>query len=396
MKIDNEIKLDFGDVLIVPQRTRTASRQNVSLERTFKFYHSPREWTGVPIMISNMSCVAGIEMAIATKRHHIITCLHKYLKDTQVSTLLNQPLGLPYNWVSIGYNEKEINRLHNIKKMCNAQPNICIDVPNGYMDVFVEFCAKVRDNFPESIIMAGNVTTSDMTQELITHGGVDIVKTQIGPGSACRTRKMTGIGYGTLSCVIECSHTAHGLKSDDKRLGLICSDGGCKEPGDVCKALCGGSDFVMLGGYFAGAEECEGEWQYHTEKSDRGQVTIEEYQVKTDGFIEHIVKCGGMLYDPSNYGNIEDEPTYYFPKYTKQKKSFKFYGMSSHYAQEKHAEGKKNYRASEGDVIEIPYKGPVDGLIQELFGGIRSCCAYIGASNIKEMNKCAHFCRIKQ
>jgi len=210
------------------------------------------------------------------------------------------------------------------------------------MESFVKFCAQVREEFPDSIICAGNVTTPEICEELIIHGKVDICKIQIGPGSQCETRKMTGVGYGTFSCVQECSHAAHGLKSNKSRLGLVMSDGGCKDVGDICKALCGGSDWIMLGGMFAGTDECEGEWEYDAEN----------------------------------------------------KSVLTFYGMSSHYAQEKHGVGKKEYRASEGKVSKIPYKGPVADVIQEILGGIRSCGAYIGAKNLKDYSKCAKFVKI--
>jgi GMP reductase len=183
--------------------------------------------------------------------------------------------------------------------------------------------------------MAGNVTDPSCTQELIIHGGVDIVKLQIGPGSACETRRMTGVGYGTLSCVINNAHAAHGLKSGNKRLGLVCSDGGCRYPGDVCKSFAAGADFTMLGGYWAGADCCDGQW------------------------------------------NMDN--------------TFTYYGMSTHQSQNHYGEGKKLYRASEGTSITVPNKGPIDGLVQELLGGLRSSCAYIGSHSIKEMNKCAHF-----
>lgn len=340
-----ETKLDYDDVLIRPRRSPTASRSKVVLEREFKFYHSPREWSGVPIICSNMSCVAGIEMARALNKHKIVTCLHKYLSVDELGSFFQKDGSLDYNWVSIGYKETEIDKLEDLFRRYEIYPNICIDVPNGYMDTFVDFCKKVRINFPDSIIMAGNVCTEDMTQELIIHGGVDIVKLQIGPGSACRTRMMTGVGYGTFSCVKESSKAAHGLKTKERCLGLVCADGGCKHPGDVCKALCSGADFVMLGGFFGGTKESCGDW----ELDEKGN-----------------------------------------------KKNLVFYGMSTHHAQKKHDIGKRSYRASEGDILKIPYKGPVDNVVQELLGGIRSCCAYIGANRTKDMSKCASFIKVNK
>jgi len=341
MIISQDFKLDFQDVLIVPQRTTLESRSEVIVERKFYFYNSPRIWEGIPIMCSNMVPLTSLAMAKKLSNYKIVTALHKYYSHKDLSKIINE-VGTGCAWATIGKSEEDIKKIKKVSIDLNKNPNIVIDVPNGYMESFVKFCAQVREEFPDSIICAGNVTTPEICEELIIHGKVDICKIQIGPGSQCETRKMTGVGYGTFSCVQECSHAAHGLKSNKSRLGLVMSDGGCKDVGDICKALCGGSDWIMLGGMFAGTDECEGEWEYDAEN----------------------------------------------------KSVLTFYGMSSHYAQEKHGVGKKEYRASEGKVSKIPYKGPVADVIQEILGGIRSCGAYIGAKNLKDYSKCAKFVKI--
>ena len=367
-KIINEEKLDFNDVLIVPQRSTLTSRSDIHVDRTFRFYHSPREWTGIPIICANMS-FSSFRMADALSRHRMITCLHKYHTTEQLINYFYSSHNHDYVWVSIGYKKADINNLLELKNKTNIQPNICIDVPNGHMDVFVKYCKKVRDHFPDSIIMAGNVTNTSSTQELLIYGGVDIVKTGIGGGSACTTRFLTGCGIPQLSCCLENAYVAHGLQNGEKKLGLICSDGGHKTVGDVCKALCAGSDFVMLGGYFAGSEESEGEWQYDRSTIDP-TTNIDKY--KDD------------LYALCNQSNLVDS----------QKTKFTYYGMSTHHAQEMYEDHIKNYRASEGTKITVPYKGPVECVIQELLGGIRSCCCYIGARSIKHMHKCGQFCKV--
>jgi GMP reductase len=210
----------------------------------------------------------------------------------------------------------DLKKLSDISDAIGYLPNICVDVANGYTDDFVDFCNRARcfsdyNNY-NPIIMAGNVCTPEMVQEIILHGGVDIVKIGIGPGSACTTRLKTGVGYPQLSAIEECAHAAHGLRKGTGRLGLICADGGCRHPADVVKAFAAGADFVMLGGMLAGTDECEGEWKY-----------------------------------------VCDEKTN-----MDRKDSLLFYGMSSQKAQEKHGEGLKEYRSSEGRVINIPYKGP--------------------------------------
>ena len=364
-KILNELKLDFDDVLIVPQRSTLTSRSKINLERTFSFYHSPRTWTGIPVMCANMS-FSSFDMANSLSPFKIITCLHKYHSVEELVNYFQVSNNIDYVWVSIGYKEIDLNNLLEFKRQTNIQPNLCIDVPNGHMDVFVQYCKKVREHFPESIIMAGNVTNPSSTQELLIYGGVDIIKCGVGGGSACSTRFITGCGYPQLSCCLDNSYVAHGLQNGNtKKLGLICSDGGHKNSGDICKALCAGADFCMLGGYWAGSEPCSGEWEY-----------------------EWLAGDGAMSSQPFWQPFDPGKPT------DKRKVKFTYYGMSSHYSQEKYEDTLKNYRASEGTKIIVPFKGPIDKVVQELCGGIRSCCCYIGSNSIKYMSKCSQFCMV--
>lgn len=362
MKIINDTKLDFDDVLLVPQRSLAASRVFVSVEREFSFYHSTRHWSGVPIIAANMDSTGTFCMAKTLEKFNCVTCLHKhYSEDQYKGNLTNQN----YHWYSMGIKEKEIDKLSNVIELIGFVPNICIDVANGYTDNFVKFCKKVRNKFSnEPIIMAGNVCTPEMVQELILHGGVDIVKVGIGPGSACTTRLKTGVGYPQLSAIAECSHAAHGLKNGERRLGLICSDGGCKIPADVVKAFAGNADFTMIGGMLAGSEECEGEWEY---EFYCGKNSINPF------------------WQPLDPGYSTD----------KRKKSLVFYGMSSHKAQEKYG-GIKEYRASEGRVMKIEYKGPASKIMSDILGGIRSACAYTGATCLKDLPKCAEFIKVNR
>ena len=362
-KIINETKLGFDDVLIVPQRSTLTSRSEITLERTFSFYNSPRVWTGIPIMCANMS-FSSFSMADALSKDKIITCLHKYHStDDLIAYFTNNKDKLDYVFVSIGYRKTDLNNLLAFKAKTNIQPNICIDVPNGHMDVFVKYCKKVREHFPESIILAGNVTNPSSSQELLIYGGVDIVKCGIGGGSACSTRFVTGCGLPQLACCLENSYVAHGLQNGDKKLGLICSDGGHKNTGDVCKALCAGADFCMLGGMLAGTDQCEGQWEY--EYLAGANLNESFWQIPNPGYTT-----------------------------TKRKRSFTYYGMSTHHAQSLYEDNLKDYRASEGTKIIVPYKGQVGSVVQELLGGIRSCCCYIGADSVKHMSKCSQFCRV--
>ena len=345
MIISEDIKLDFDDVLLVPQRSPHASRSNVKINRKFKFFHSETEWEGVPIMAANMDTVGTFSMANILSNHDMITCIHKHYP---FNTLLNnfQECNIQNCWISIGMQSSDQLKLEKLVDKFQIVPNICIDIANGYTEKFVSFCASIREKYGyKPIIMAGNVCTPEMTQELILHGKVDIVKIGIGPGSVCTTRLKTGVGYPQLSAIIECSHVAHGLKSDDKRLGLICADGGCKHPADVCKAFAGGADFVMIGGMFAGCEECEGDWEY------------------------------------DKYG---------------EKTTLSFYGMSSEDAQNKYNGGLSKYKTSEGRTETIICKGSAKNVIQEINGGLASCCAYLGANSLKELPKCARAIKVNR
>jgi len=347
MKINYEPKLDFDDVLLAPHRSRTASRSAIQLLRNFSFYHSDRKWEGIPIFAANMDTTGSIAMSETLFKHDMATCLHKHY---EIDDLVREFYYPNHQWWSMGIKYSEMEKLAQFVELSGIVPNLCIDVANGYTDDFVNFCNEIRERCltqwsgESPIIMAGNVCTPEMVQELILHGGVDIVKIGIGPGSACTTRLKTGVGFPQLSAIIECSHAAHGLRNGDGRLGLVCADGGCRNPADVCKAFAAGADFVMLGGMLAGTHECEGDWQYD-----------------------------------------------WLPDHSRMvRKSLKFYGMSSSEAQSKYG-GIKDYRASEGRVKEVPYKGPVKDIILDVLGGLRSACAYIGATKLKDMNKCAEF-----
>jgi GMP reductase len=331
MRIEDEVKLDFRDVLIRPKRSTLSSRKEVDLKRTYKFRHSKTEWTGVPIMASNMDGVGTLAMAEALYNHRLFTCLVKTYDEDDLFDLPGK-IGGNYFAVSTGTNENDFRRL---SRIINAYPEIhfiCIDVANGYSESFGDYVADVRDAWPDKTIIAGNVVTADMTQELILRGA-DIIKVGIGPGSVCTTRIQTGVGYPQLSAIIECADAAHGLG------GHIIADGGCVCPGDVAKAFGAGADFVMLGGMLAGHDEGGGE-----------------------------VKDGKVT----------------------------FYGMSSDTAMNKHSGGMASYRSSEGRTVEIKYKGAVEDTVLDLLGGLRSSCTYVGASSLKQLSKCTTFIRVNR
>ena len=370
MKFEDGVKLDFDDVLIKPKRSTLTSRSKVDIKKTYRYLHASVEETITPIVAANMDTVGTMAMAEKLEPEGMQACLHKYYCEDELTEFFKQE-NARNTFYTIGIKQEDVDKLLNVKDALlyakNEYPSakawinegfkiskICIDVANGYQKVFVNHVKRIRDLFPDAVIMAGNVCTPEMVSELLISGGADVIKIGIGPGSVCTTRKITGCGYPQLSAIIECADAAHGIG------GLICADGGCKEPGDVVKAFAAGADFVMLGGMLAGTDECEGEWEH-------------------EGWTHS--PCGmrigkGIVSDPD------------------KKKSLKFYGMSSEEAMNKHNGGVATYKASEGTVKTVDYRGPVQNVLQEITGGIRSACAYVGANTLKDFPKCATFVRV--
>lgn len=363
MRIEEEVKLDYSDVLIRPKRSTLASRKEVDLNRTYKFKHSGWEWTGVPIMAANMDGVGTLSMAEALYKHRMFTCLTKDYTEDQFEDLVADTGG-NYFAVSTGTGDSDFQKL---TRIINSYPEIhfiCIDVANGYQERFADYVSKVREAFPHCTIIAGNVVTADMTQELILRGA-DIVKVGIGPGSVCTTRIQTGVGYPQLSAIIECADAAHGLGAH------IIADGGCTCPGDVAKAFGAGADFVMLGGMLAGHDEGGGEIVSKLIESNELQAR------------KRILEDG------------QSEWTWTGNK-VKEEKYIEFYGMSSNTAMEKHHGGVAEYRSSEGRTVTVPYRGSVNATILDILGGVRSTCTYVGAPSLKQLSKCTTFVKVNR
>jgi GMP reductase len=306
-----------------------------------------------------MDGVGTFQMARELHKHRMFTCLVKSYQTTDYDAMVDQ-IGGNYFAVSTGTSEKDLNRLCAVLERNPGIHFICIDVANGYSEHFGSFVAEVRRLFPTHTIIAGNVVTADMTQELILRGA-DIIKVGIGPGSVCTTRIQTGVGYPQLSAIIECADAAHGLG------GHIIADGGCTCPGDVAKAFGAGADFVMLGGMLAGHDE-------------GGGKVIKKYFDVGQYFIAGEDRMGVSEYQPV----------------IQSKEFVEFYGMSSDTAMEKHHGGVANYRSSEGRTVEISYRGPVEKTVLDLLGGLRSTCTYVGANSLKNLSKCTTFVRVTQ
>lgn len=338
MRIEEDLKLGFKDVLFRPKRSTLSSRSQVELEREFRFHHTQKTWRGIPIIAANMDTVGTFAMAKALAEFDVMTAIHKHYRDDEWQQFAQNSSTdiLKHCFVSTGTSKDDFEKLRRILALSPDLQFICVDVANGYSEHFADFVKRVREHFPEHVVCAGNVVTGEMVEELIL-SGADIVKVGIGPGSVCTTRVKTGVGYPQLSAIIECADAAHGLG------GQIVGDGGCTCPGDVAKAFGGGADFVMLGGMLAAHEE-----------------------------------SGGEPFDRQG------------------KTWMRFYGMSSSTAMEKHAGGVASYRASEGKTVELPFRGPVANTIQDILGGVRSTCTYVGASKLKELTKRTTFIRVSE
>ena len=334
MRIERDLKLTFDDVLIRPKRSTLISRSDVNLVREFTFRHTKETWSGVPIVAANMDTTGLFSIAEILQGHRMLTCTQKFYSTKEFSDAWESGVNSEFIAVTCGSTDESFELLNRKMATDKGLKMICIDVANGYREVFLNFVKKVREAFPEKIIIAGNVATREMTEALIL-AGADIVKVGIGPGSVCTTRKVAGVGYPQLSAISECADAAHGLN------GHVMSDGGCSSPGDVAKAFAAGADFVMLGGMLAGHDESGGE------------------------LIEDI---GG---------------------------SYKsFYGMSSAKAMETHYGEIADHRAPEGKEVRVPYRGPLEFTVQSILGGLRSACSYVGARRIKDLPKCTTFVRV--
>ena len=335
MLIQDDVKLDYSDVLIRPKRSTLTSRFDVELERTYTFYHRGKEWTGVPIMSSNMDTVGTFEMHEELSLHGMVTCIARHHNTD----------GMPWHLaerrnklcVMSGISDKEILELVGVANTYKDVSFVGLDVANGYTINFVQAIKHLRTLLPSATIIAGNVVTADMTAELIL-AGADIVKVGVGPGSVCTTRIKTGIGYPQLSAVIECADAAHGVG------GHIIADGGCNSSGDIVKAFAAGADFVMIGGMLAGHDECDGE----------------------------------LIFEDDNPDPI----------------GMNFYGMASKTAMDRHGHANREYRGEEGKTVTVPYRGAVRDTVVDILSGVRSGCTYVGANRLKDLTKCATFVKV--
>ena len=353
--IREEEQLDFKDVMIVPTPSTVESRSHTSVVRPYKFMWSGKTIEGNPAIASNMDCTGTFEMAKELEKHQMFCALSKHYSAEDIIQFLESNLKdfgtNDYVFISTGLRGDDFSKLKQIMKtgLCK---NIRLDAPNGYIQGFIQHLNRIRHTFPDAIIMAGNVVTPEKTAEIIQNGA-DVAVVGIGGGSQCSTRAMTGVGRPQFSTVLDNVDAAHTAK------GMLCSDGGITQPADYVKAIAAGSDFVMIGGYFAGCSEAGGQ------------------------LIRRVIETS----------EITDEKTGQKRRYIEERKLF--YGMSSEYAQNKHYNGMHQYRASEGIVSLVPYVGPVAKKIQELEGGLRSAMTYTNSKTIDQLQNNAEFYKVR-
>ena len=338
-KINNKIHLDFDDVLILPKSSQINSRNDVKLEKEINFSKRDQIYRGIPIIAANMTTIGTFEVYRVLSKYKIMTAFHKFYKLQDFRNFIevnnnndnNIVLDPNYFIVSTGISNSDYDNLVNILDNIDVK-YIMIDIANGYINNFIEFCDKVRKKYPYKVIIAGNVCTDEGIKKLVDID-IDIIKIGIGGGSACTTRLQTGIGVPQFSCILESKKY---IEKNSKTTCII-SDGGITCPGDLVKAYGAGADFVMIGGAFSGHDENPGNIEY----SDTG----ERYKI--------------------------------------------FYGMSSEYALNNNyaANNNTHYRTSEGRFIRVKYRGALDDTVKNYLGGLRSACTYTNSKNVVDLYK---------
>ena len=372
-QILSETYLDYSDILIKPKMgNNLSSRKDVNLTREYKFKFGQIR-KGLGIFNANMATVGNFETAKHLLKVGMFATIHKFYTAEEIINFMRQcqeeKLNYSNLFISIGI-KNGIRELDKLKEIENSamwlKPNICIDAPNFYIDKAFRVLEHCRDLFPNSVIMCGNIASGDVIHRLLQYA--DILKIGIGSGAVCTTRKITGCGVPMVSNILECADIAHSVG------GMICADGGITEVGDICKAFALNSDFVMVGGMFAGTNEAEGEIITKC-------IRLNEYSFDTNYYLDPDTKI-------KTFVDIPDKPMFEYKKYKL------YYGMSSTLANNKFAGGMSNYKASEGREVLIPYTGSLDKILQDIRGGIASACTYIGASKVKDMSKCATLIKV--
>lgn len=336
MRLEQDIKCDFNDVLLRPKRSMLKSKNDLTLTRKFTFKYSPYAWEGTPIIASPMDGVGTFSMSKVLQEYKMITAIKGDYSLKEWYTACKE---LNFNYIALKVGtgaafDKDAQDYKKLRAILDEFPDlkmIVVDVANFYLQSSTDFLKLLRDDYSEHIIMCGNVATADIAEQLI-FDGADVVRVGIGPGAICTTRIQAGVGYPQLSAIDECADVVHGIQ------GHVIGDGGCVYPGDIGKAFGAGADFVMLGTMLAAHNESE-----------------------------EIIDVDGRI---------------------------RFWGMSSEAARARHGSRKDLYQSNEGRVVDLPCRGPVSNTVDDIIGGLASTMVYIGARRLKDIPKCATFIRV--
>src|ERR1700691_2456989 len=238
---------------------------------------------------------------------------------------------------------------------------LAIDTAHGHTSRVMDAIKAIRTRLPEAQLIAGNVATYEAAKDLIALG-IDGLKVGIGPGSICTTRVVTGAGVPQITAIMEAARAAQGT-------GIpIIADGGIKYSGDITKAIAAGANVVMIGGLFAGTEESPGEtilYQGRSFKTYRGM-----------GSLSAMSQGSGERYFQGK-GDLEERPS-----------------TEGVVARERNGENRLAKFVPEGIEGRVPHRGPLEAMVYQLVGGLRSGMGYVGCNTIQELQENSRFIRI--
>ena len=328
--------LTFDDVLLLPKYSNILpSNTNIFLKLTKKISLK------VPFLTSAMDTVTESKMAIAIAKEGGLGIIHRNLdikkQSDEIKKVKNKKL---YVGAAIGTNKDDLERANSL--VSNGVDLIVIDTAHGHSEKVLKTLNKIKKIIKNIPVCVGNIATGEAAKKLY-NSGADIIKVGIGPGSICTTRMVAGIGVPQISAIMEVK------KALNKKNIKIISDGGIKFSGDIAKALAAGADAIMMGSIFAGTDESPGK------------------KFKSNGKIYKQYRGMGSI-GAMSAGSANR----YFQKNYKDKAKF----------------------VPEGVEGRVEYKGKVSKIIYQLQGGLRSSMGYIGAKNLKEINKKAKFVKI--
>ena len=330
-----ETGLTFDDVLLVPRRSSIRSRQDVSLKTKL----TKKIKINLPILAANMDTVCEQEMALALARLGGVGILHRFLTVEAQAEMVENVKHENSEYVvgaAIGTDHDAIVRS---KALVDSGVDVLVlDIAHGHAEHAIDALKQLKDSFPDTDVIAGNVATQAGAEDLY-EAGADAIKVGVGPGGVCTTRLVAGVGVPQLTAIFSASVVP---------IPLI-ADGGITSSGDIAKAIAAGADSVMIGSMFAGTKESPGE----VESSPKGLVKRVRGMASFEAIEARAIRTGEL---------VDDE---YFEQ-----------------------------RAPEGVEGVVPYKGEVSKLIAQMVAGLKSGMSYSNARTIPEFWEKAEFIRV--